>query len=192
MRITQISVTCTETCNLGDYSNTKPSIELHAQLDATDHPTDVISELIAIAKTYLHAEIDKELIAVSKPPKYYTGQRFDYIVSSRYKFGAVVPMGQQRMPHTYHRLANTTPDAALAEANASVEKDDLFFDCSDGDLSYLMAHIEQSEIALKQIEAERRQRQEEEQRQYDRDLQAARSRQDDDDDEDDDEEDDDE
>lgn len=178
MRITQISVTCTEMCNLGDYSNTKPSIELTAQLDATDHPTDVLSELILIANTYLHAEIDKELIAVSKPPKYYSGPRFAYITSSRYKFSAVVPMGQHRMPHTYHPLANTTRDAALAEANASVEKDYVFFDCTDGDLSDLLAHIEWNELEIKQAEAERRQRQEEEQRlhneEYDRRLQTAR------------------
>ena len=62
MRITRIVLNFTETCNLGDYSNTKPSLELMADLEPGDDVQTVISQLSDIAKGTLRAKIDEELI----------------------------------------------------------------------------------------------------------------------------------
>lgn len=91
MRITQITVNFTETCNLGDYSNTKPSVELTATLDAGDDVQAVLGELVATAKSVIHDKIDDELERVDKPPKYWSGERYDVIYSMTTRFVAIVP-----------------------------------------------------------------------------------------------------
>lgn len=91
MRITQITINFTETCNLGDYSNTKPSVELTAILDAGDDVQAVLGELVATAKGVIHDKIDDELERVDKPPKYWQGDRYDVIYSHTTRFVAIVP-----------------------------------------------------------------------------------------------------
>lgn len=91
MRITQITIGFTETVNLGDYSNTKPSVELTALLDAGDDVPTVIDELVATAKSVIHEKVDDELERVEKPPKYWAGARYDVIYSHTTKFVAIVP-----------------------------------------------------------------------------------------------------
>lgn len=167
MRITQISVNITETCNLGDYSNTKPSIELSAQLDATDDPAMVLESLINMAKEHVHAAVDLERLAVGREPKYYTGPVFACLNSSRYNFYAIVPAGHPKIPHAYAE-ARRLP---LQWAMQNIERNDdfgdrLFFNCSDGNLTDLLAHIEWKEQEIQKAELERKRRQEEERRQW--------------------------
>ena len=84
MRITRIVLNFTETCNLGDYSNTKPSLELMADLEPGDDVQAVIGQLSTIAKETLRAKIDEELEVVGKSPKYYQGPLYSVYMSHRY------------------------------------------------------------------------------------------------------------
>lgn len=167
MRITQISVNITETCNLGDYSNTKPSIELTAQLDATDDPVAVLESLISMAKSHVHTAVDLERLAVGREPKYYTGPVFACLNSIRYNFYAIVPAGHSKIPHAYTEARRLPLQWAMQNIKRNDDFGDRpFFDCSDGDLTELLAHIESKEQEIQKAGLERKRQQDEERRQW--------------------------
>lgn len=173
MRITQISINFSETCNLGDYSNTKPAIELTAQLEATDDPVTVLQELIGLAKEHLHKEIDKELSIVGRELKYYKGPKFAAVASERYKFYGVVPH-KARVPNSYAYRKGILYEDALAAAQQEFRQDDyVFFDCADGNLEPLMAYIQQCEEQFdRQLDERRRRESEKREEEHRRSLAA--------------------
>lgn len=167
MRITQISVNFSETCSLGDYSNPKLSLELTAQLDATDEAEAVLVQLIAMAKQHLHEEIDKELLACGREPKYYHGPTYSVLSSSRYGIYAIVPSDCANLGNFYREKRRLPLTEALRYISTQYDSDDrTIFDCSNGDLSELLTNIETKEKLFTEVEAEfeeaRKRRKEEE------------------------------
>lgn len=172
MRITRITLNFTETCNLGDYSNTKPSLELMADLEPGDDVQVVISQLSDIAKGTLRAKIDEELEQVRRPAKYSTEPRFDLFkgTQNEYPFVAIIPtqlehdFGPVRAYRTSRgdRYAVAAKEAAgIAEANNWH-----LFDCRDGDLTNLVAFLEEKKLAYDQAREEQRKKEEERRREW--------------------------
>lgn len=173
MRITQITINFTETCNLGDYSNTKPSIELTALLDAGDDVYAVVDSLTNTAKGVLRDKIDDELERVNRPVKYFDGPRYDVLYGSEYRCVAIVPHGY-RPPSSsdYSRTSLSTVVSGVRYLAALRRADQQLtmmphpcrlFDCrSGGGLSpvseELIAHLAQ----INQQIAEKQQREKEE------------------------------
>lgn len=169
MRITQVTVNFSETCNLGDYSNTKPSIELTALLDAGDDVYGVLDSLVAIAKRVLHDKIDEELERVSKPPKYWDGQRWDVIYSHTTQFVAIVPAATitQLDGGFYHYLGEVRYPAAQKAAQTKLGHiaNAAFYDCRDpSSLHALRVYATEQNLVYEQRQAEKRRLQEEDRR----------------------------
>lgn len=169
MRITQITVNFAETCNLGDYSSTKPSIELTALLDVSDDVHAVIDELINTAKTVLHAKIDEELELVGKSPKYWAGDRYDVIYGRTIRFAAIVPAASvtQLDGGFYSAIENVRYPAAREAARRQLSRggdaDVAFFDCAvTTSVDELRAYVTEQNAIHEQRQAERRRREEEE------------------------------
>lgn len=207
MRITQISINFTETCNLGDYSNTKPSVELTALLEPGDDPHAVLDELTGMAKETLHAKIDDELELVGRSPKYYQGPLFEVVYGYHYRYVAVLPVGQRKKLSGFSN--NTTGGEQRYEAalkHALVKRQEIesdgdpceFFDCANGDLTFFLSWLENAKANYDKRQEERRQQAEAERQRREeewRQQQAARVEETDDEDfydEDDEDEDDDE
>ncbi|MBX3014837.1 MAG: hypothetical protein KF832_25175 [Caldilineaceae bacterium] len=173
MHITQITINFSETCNLGDYSNTKPSVELTAQLDVTDDVHVVLDELVTTAKGVIHEKIDNELERVGKPPKYWDGERYDVIYSYRNQFVAIVPAATiSQLDGGFSRYLEGVRLPAAQQAaqiqlghvgnSEAVE----FFDCSlTADTAALRSYATEKNAIYEQEEQKRRQREEEERRQ---------------------------
>ncbi|MGE3487932.1 MAG: hypothetical protein AB7L09_24695 [Nitrospira sp.] len=178
MRITQITLNFTETCNLGDYSNTKPSIELTALLDAGDDVQVVIDELVTRAKSVIHDKIDEELEKVDRAPKYWKGDRYDVIYSLRTNMVAIVPQASiSQLDGGFYSAADGVRYEAArgrAKGRARDNRDVRVFDCADGDLTELIAYTTERNQAYEQAQVERRQREAEESRQRQAEWDAQR------------------
>ena len=171
MRITRIVLNFTETCNLGDYSNTKPSLELMADLEPGDDVQVVISQLSDIAKGSLRPKIDEELGLMGRPPKYYDGPLFDVIEGNEdFPYVAIVPnkltydfSGYRR----FHVRRQCRYPIALDQAQERVQYSDYaYFDCRDGDLTNLLAFLGEKKIAYDQAREEQRKKEEERRREW--------------------------
>lgn len=178
MRITQVTLNFTETCNLGDYSNTKPSIELTALLDAGDDVHVVIDELVATAKSVIHDKIDEELEKVDRAPKYWKGDRYDVIYALRTNMVAIVPQDSiaQLDGGFYHAGRGVRYEAAKGRAKerARDNRNARLFDCADGDFTELVAYTTERNQAYEQQQEERRQREEEQHRKRQAEWEAQR------------------
>lgn len=73
MKVTQIEFEFGMTQNLGDYTNTRPSIKLVAELTEGDDPDQVLGELRHYAIGVVHNIVDNELEAAGRQVKYHTG-----------------------------------------------------------------------------------------------------------------------
>lgn len=73
MRVTEITFEFGMTQNLGDYTNTRPSVKLVAEV-GEDEPTHVVvTELAQQAIATVHAIVDDELEAAGRQVKYHRG-----------------------------------------------------------------------------------------------------------------------
>lgn len=81
MQIREITVGWAETVSLPEYSNVRPSFQFAAVLEEDDDPVDVYHKLLAQAKRLVRLEVDGMLEANGKPPKYWTGPRFQVLKS---------------------------------------------------------------------------------------------------------------
>jgi hypothetical protein len=93
MQITEISVTMSEVSNLGDYSSTKPSVSLKATLTPDEIPAQRLEELIGLAKTAVHDQIDRERLTRSLDPLYFTGPAYDVFYNFYLSLVLVLPAG---------------------------------------------------------------------------------------------------
>lgn len=171
MRITQVSLSFTETCNLGDYSNTKPSIELTALLDASDDVHAVIGELVTTAKAVIHEKIDEELERVDRSVKYFDGPTFDVIYSGNTNLIAIVPARSvTQLPGGFmvgsERIRSDAAKRRVAYQARMMRAKTQIFDCADGNLAELIAYAtEQEQINIAEREEKKRQQEEERARQ---------------------------
>lgn len=155
MRITRVTLNFTETCNLGDYSNTKPSLELMADLELGDDVQAVIGQLSAIAKETLRAKIDEELEVVGKSPKYYNGPLYSVYMSGRYNYILIVPAESIRhISHeTYYSMRQRHEIARAKAEELAGNGDRPIF---DGFSPEFHAYFEAAEAKFKKEEDERR------------------------------------
>lgn len=162
MRITQISLSFTETCNLGDYSNTKPSIELTALLDAGDDVHAVINELVTKAKGVIHEKVDEELELANRSVKYYAGPTYDVVYSYGTKWAAIIPADFElaKLPgRSTFALKKVRHAAAVRRAKRELRElpeGACLFDCSDGDINALIAYDTEQQAHNDAAAAERR------------------------------------
>lgn len=173
MRITRIVLNFTETCNLGDYSNTKPSLELMADLEPGDDVQAVIDQLSTIAKETLRAKIDEELEMVGKSPKYYAGPLYSVYMSGRYNYLLIAPAGTGRF--NAHETSYATRQRheiarAKAEELASHEERPIF----DGLTPEFHAYFEAAEAKFKKEEDERRFQAEKQRREWEERIRRER------------------
>ena len=172
MRITRVTLNFTETCNLGDYSNTKPSIELTADVEYGDHILDVIQELADMAKSTLRTKIDEELEQVGRPAKYSTEPRFDLFkgTQNEYPFVAIIPTQLEHdfgPVRAYRTSRGDRYGVAAKEAAGIAEANNWhLFDCRDGDLTNLLAFLSAKKIAYDQAREEQRKKEEERRREW--------------------------
>ena len=169
MRISEITICFTETCNLGDYSNTKPSVELKAVLEPGDDVGAVVAQLTRTAKSVIHDKIDEELELASKPVKYFQGVRYDVIYASRTGIVAIVPMGSVRQLDGgfYHAARGIRYAAAVRVAEQQLDQmpsPSRCFDCNILPLSDLTEYATAQNQAYEEREAERRRQRDEDQR----------------------------
>ena len=61
MKITLVEFEFGMTQNLGDYTNTRPSVKLVAEVGEDDAPDLVLHHLAALARTAVHDIVDNEL-----------------------------------------------------------------------------------------------------------------------------------
>lgn len=185
MHITQITINFTETCTLGDYSNTKPSVELTAILDAGDDVQAVLGELVATAKSVIQDKIDEELERVGKPPKYWTGERYDVIYSHTARFVAVVPAESiTQLDGGYYSYVegvrySTAQKAALKKRSqiGGSEPVALFDSYAPADtIDALRAYTTEQNRIYEQKQQERRQAEEENRRRQEAEWEARRRR----------------
>ena len=155
MKISRITVGFSETCNLGDYSNTKPSIELTADLETGDDVLEVIDHLTTLANQTLHKHIDEELERVGKSPKYYDGPLYSVYSSYKYNYILIVPSEPDRhVSHETYYATRQRYEIARAKAEELASgQDRLLF---DGLSPELLAYFEAAEAKYKQAEEERR------------------------------------
>ena len=172
MRITRVVLNFTETCNLGDYSNTKPSLELMADLEPGDDVQAVISQLSDIAKESLRTKIDEELEQVGRPAKYSTEPRFDLFkgTQNEYPFVAIIPT---QLEHDFGPVRAYRTSRGVRYAVATKEAAEVvgannwhLFDCRDGDLTNLLAFLGEKKIAYDQAREELRKKEEERRREW--------------------------
>ena len=77
MIITEVTASWTETANLGNYSNVKPSLTLTAQLAEDDNPHIVAEQLLLTCRAQVQDLVDQALESMEEPARYSTDPRFD-------------------------------------------------------------------------------------------------------------------
>lgn len=153
MKLVEVTVEYGVTQNLGDYSNTRPSIRVTAELAGNDNAAAVIEELTASAMQYVHAVVDDELEASGQRVKYSKEPLYQIWRSKIRKALVLAPVGVE-MPdestwkdkdnwrYAYMTFDHQIPDKmrykkALTELFdlGKANPDYSVVDCQDGDLS---------------------------------------------------------
>ena len=154
MNITQITVSYGETQSLPEYSNTKPSITLTAVLNDGEDAVTIEAELWNQAKAAVREQIDLALEVNNIPAKYSTDPRYQVLktrTQSYYDRGkielpklvAIIPNDvklDDRFVHAGWRDSRKLRYGhAQRLAAETADEGYRVVDCSDGDLSKLMA-----------------------------------------------------
>jgi hypothetical protein len=154
MKITQITVSYGETQSLPEYSNVKPALTLTAVLDEGDDAQAVENDLWLQAKLNVREQIDLALEVNNIPAKYSTDPRFQVLktrTSSYYerdkielpKLVAIIPNDAKlddRFVHAGWRDSRKLRYGhAQCLAAETVQEGYTLVDCSDGDLTALLA-----------------------------------------------------
>ncbi len=150
MKVTQVEVEFGMTQNLGDYTNTRPSIKLVAEIAEDESANTVIGYLESMARTAVHNIVDDELEAAGRKVKYFTGKLYQVHHSSVRQCIVLAPVGVE-MPQESnwkqsdswgnHNYYFDCPDEMrLATAHRSADalqqrKGYAVFVCIDGDLT---------------------------------------------------------
>lgn len=144
MKVTQVTVSYSETYSTGNYGNVKPSVSFTATLDEGDEETTVRKILMEVARDQVRSEIDDVLEANGQPAVYSSDPRFKLLYNRDAKAIAVVPTSIPgiQLPAGYMGTYRATSDmrlaAALHRANDMAEDwDAKVYDCSDLDFSKL-------------------------------------------------------
>lgn len=151
MKITLVEFEFGMTQNLGDYTNTRPSVKLVAEVGEDDAPDLVLHHLAALARTAVHDIVDNELELAGRQVKYYRGPLFRVWHSQMRECVVIARPGQtppqeenwkhrdswnsyipEREFPTYMRWETAQEAAQLVQAVGWG-----IYDCSDGDFSII-------------------------------------------------------
>lgn len=141
MKIIEISIKLGQTFNLGNYSNVRPEIELTADPDETDTLDQVLDDLTARARQFIHDEIDRALEDNGKPPQFYAGPRYGLLLAHHEKVAVLVPADIDRdadwlafwSMNFFDRRLETVLDLFATDYQTQYD----LVDCRNGDLSKL-------------------------------------------------------
>jgi hypothetical protein len=139
MQVTRIIVTISEVANLGNYSSTKPSFTIEADVHPNDNVDEVVSELYGKVKASIEGHVDYALMADNQSPRFHSGPRADLYISNLLRLGALVPSKSGGRPEFYEamykygplmwdRIAQRWPVSAAAEkirSNIEYDSDSL-------------------------------------------------------------------
>lgn len=145
MVITEVTVSWTETANLGNYSNVKPAISMTAQLAEDDDPRIVADKLLLDCRARVQELVDQALESVEDPARYSTDPRYDVWIA---RIGprsvyVIAPSGDRldRHPRLYRVTSRHRHHLAfrIAHQRATIVSDDddagdIVIDAADGDM----------------------------------------------------------
>lgn len=149
MKVTSVEFEFGMTQNLGDYTNTRPSVKLVAEVDEDDDPSKVLDDLMGRAILAVHHIVDEELEAAGRQVKYYRGPLYR-VWHSELRRCVVITEAEDEPPieenwkhrdhwSSYisgHNFPTNMRWETARRASLQVQKDDwVFIDCSDGDFS---------------------------------------------------------
>lgn len=170
MKITQITVSYGETQSLPEYSNVKPNLTLTAVLDEGDVPEQIERQLWHYAKEGVHAQIDLALEASGKAARYSTDPRYQVMATYRDSYSRrgkpALPLLVVILPNELSlddRFVHTGwPEnrklryehAQRLAAEVAVDRGAQIVDCSDGDLSTLIALLPEEKAEEKAAPAD--------------------------------------
>lgn len=184
MQITEVRASWTETVNLGNYSNVKPSLSLTALVEEGEDPEEVRCALMQLCRASVQAEVDAALEDEDRPAKYSTEPRYDVRMRS-YHDGhlvLIVPAGtniSKSSTHAYGRGFRLAHARRYATQQSAELGDDArpshVVDCSDGDLAPALAALEAADQA-DAVERKRQEQMREEQERQWREEREARQR----------------
>lgn len=149
MKVTHIEVEFGMTQNLGDYTNTRPSVKLTAELSEDDKPDLALYHLAVLARTAVQEIVDDELELAGRQVKYYRGPLYR-VWHSQLRECVVIARPSETPPQeenwkqrdswnsyiperefpTYMRWETAQEAATLVQAVGWG-----VYDCSDGDFS---------------------------------------------------------
>lgn len=160
MKIIQITVSYGETQSLPEYSNVKPALTLTATLDEGENPNVAQAALWAEAKAAVHAQVDAALEANGKAAKYDPAPRYQVLMTYYDRYARPRPVAEP--PKIVFILPNSVElerrgdlhfvspsyletrklryaHALRIATETALERGADLIDCSDGDVSKLMA-----------------------------------------------------
>lgn len=190
MDIKTIIVTYTETANLGDYSNVKPSATIEVVVHAGEDQDQVMAEATAYVRGIVRNQVDDALEANDRRPRYTTEPLYAIFVRHRKQTGGqeeiaiVGPVDADygrgfsahyrglRLPAVQRLAAEHYGDAQLLDTTVEHE-------------SALMFVLEQVAAEDAAIDAEQERQRQERERKYQEQVQAWQAKQSDEDEEED-------
>lgn len=155
MQITEITASWTETANLGNYSNVKPSLTLKATLAPGEDRVFAELELMIECKAFVQEQVDQALEREQQAAKYSTDPRYDICYSGyRTKIAVLVPHGT--LVDGAGRIRENFRYAAALAYLAELYGEATWFDCADGQIERAVLAIAKAEAARDaKIEADR-------------------------------------
>lgn len=151
MKVKEVTIEYGVTQSLGDYSNTRPSIRVTAEVDEGEDLQQVIDGLSAQAQAYIHRIVDDELeangrrVKYSKEPRYRIWRSLSRGVFVLAPVGVTMPEESTWRDKDIWRRAtfdgHAPDEMRLEKAREELlyisreDPDYAIIDCSDGDLS---------------------------------------------------------
>ena len=149
MKVTHIEFEFGMTQNLGDYTNTRPSVKLTAELDDDDDPGKVLDDLMGRAILAVRHTVDNELELAGRQVKYHYGPLYRVWHSELRRCVVITaaedePPAEENWKYRDHWSGyisgrdfptNMRWETAYRAAGQARKEDWIFVDCSDGDFS---------------------------------------------------------
>lgn len=149
MKVTLVEFEFGMTQNLGDYTNTRPSVKLVAEVGEDDDPGKVLGTLAQQAVTAVHNIVDNELELAGRQVKYHRGPLYR-VWHSELRQCVVITHSEDKPPveenwkqrdHWNSYISgrdfptNMRWETAQEAARLAQREDWTLVDCSDGDFS---------------------------------------------------------
>lgn len=135
MSIKGITISRSETYNLGDYSNVRPEIRLTVDLGEGDDPAAVIAALTAQCRHYIHQEIDAAREERGKPALHTTEPRVSLFKWEDMK--AILIIRDELPPNLFDKANVGVVRDVRIPVNAT---EDNYLDCNHQRMTFAQEH----------------------------------------------------